>query len=151
MLYLNVEEDGRVETYQIPGEFGYTWKTYGPFCAPQGWHNFTFTSDANTPETRFLIKDSYGLIKACGGMDDFPMRFHTTLPSKYCTAPDAGYTPLQIRQRTQKILAAADQFISDAELAESGFRNPREAYEQDGVKMPPLTVDTRGCEELVMI
>ena len=65
------------------GQLGYTWKTYGPFCAEEGWHNFTYTSDSNPEETFFTITDSYGLIKAQGGMGDFPVRFHTLAPVSY--------------------------------------------------------------------
>ena len=64
------------------GEIGYTWKTYGPFCAYEGWHNFSYTSDHNPDETSFTITDSFGLIKARGGMSDLPNAFYTFAPSK---------------------------------------------------------------------
>ena len=69
----------------------------------------SYTSDANPDETSFTITDSFGLLKAKGGMADFPVTFHTTLPSKFCT-PEGGLSPLQIKQRTRKIAAANDQF-----------------------------------------
>ena len=37
---------GYTNTYML-GPFWGTWKTYGPFCAPEGTHTVTFTSDAN--------------------------------------------------------------------------------------------------------
>ncbi len=55
--------------YQIRGQLGYTYKSFGPFCAPEGWHRFTYTSDANPEETNFTITDSYGLIKAEGAVE----------------------------------------------------------------------------------
>ena len=114
------------------GQLGYTWKTYGPFCAEEGWHNFTYTSDSNPEETFFTITDSYGLIKAQGGMGDFPVRFHTLAPSKFCI-PDEGLTDAQHKKRNNKLFAYHDQFTPRAKLLEEGFGAPQDAW-------PPLTV-----------
>ena len=134
ILYINntAVTPNTIEHYRIDGELGYTWKSYGPFCAYEGWHNFSYTSDANPDETSFTITDSFGLLKAKGGMADFPVTFHTTLPSKFCT-PEGGLSPLQIKQRTRKIVAANDQFTPRHRLVEFGFAVPQDAW-------PPLTV-----------
>ena len=50
----------------------------------EGWHNFSYISDANPTETTFKIRDSFGLVKAQGDMTAFPVRFHTIAPSKFC-------------------------------------------------------------------
>jgi hypothetical protein len=125
-------EPNAIETYRIEGDLGYTWKSYGPFCAYEGWHNFSYTSDANPEETTFTITDSFGLIKAKGGMDSLPLRFHTTKPSKFCT-PDGGLTDLQRKQRNVKLIAAHDQFKPRSQLLSEGFAVPQDVY-------PPLTV-----------
>jgi hypothetical protein len=140
MLYINntAVQPNTIETYRIEGELGYTWKSYGPFCAYQGWHNFTYTSDANPEETSFTITDSYGLVKAQGDMNSLPLRFHTILPSKFCT-PDGGYTQLQTRQRVRKLIAAHDQTTPRAQLLEEGLAIPQDEYEQDGIIYPPLS------------
>ena len=114
------------------GQRGYTWKSYGPFCAQEGWHNFTYTSDGNPEETVFTITDSYGLIKAQGGMDDMPVRFYTYAPSKFCV-PDEGLTGEQSNKRNNKLFAYHDQFTPRATLIEEGFGAPQD-------KWPPLTV-----------
>ena len=126
MLYINntAVEPNTIEHYRIDGELGYVWKSYGPFCAYEGWHNFSYTSDANPDETSFTITDSFGLIKAKGGMDAFPVRFHTLLPSKFCT-PDGGLSALQLKQRNRKLIAANDQFTPRERLIASGFGVPR--------------------------
>merc|ERR1719389_764733 len=55
MLYINntAAIPNTIEHYRIDGELGYMWKSYGPFCAFEGWHNFSYTSDANPDETTF--------------------------------------------------------------------------------------------------
>lgn len=134
MLYINntAITPNAVETYRIDGQLGYLWKSYGPFCAYEGWHNFSYTSDANPDETSFTITDSFGLIKAQGGMDALPIRFHTLKPSKFCT-PDEGLDPLQLRQRNRKLIAANDQFTPRKQLLAEGWGVPQDVY-------PPLTV-----------
>jgi hypothetical protein len=111
MLYINntAVTPNTIEHYRLDGELGYTWKSYGPFCAYEGWHNMSYTSDANPDETSFTITDSFGLIKAQGGMDALPLSFHTLKPSKFCT-PEGGLDALQLRQRNRKLIAAHDQF-----------------------------------------
>ena len=116
----------------LRGQRGYTWKSYGPFCAQEGWHNFTYTSDSNPEETSFTITDSYGLIKAQGSMDDFPVRFYTYAPSKFCV-PDEGLTGELVTKRNNKLFAYHDQFTPCAKLNEEGFGCPQD-------KWPPLTV-----------
>ena len=111
---------------------GYTWKSYGPFCAQEGWHNFTYTSDGNPEETFFTITDSYGLIKAQGGMHDFPVRFHTLAPSKFCV-PDEGISAELANKRNNKLFGYHDQFTPRAKLIEEGFGAPQDVW-------PPLTV-----------
>ena len=140
MLYINNTSvsPNTIESYRIDGQLGYTWKTYGPFCAYEGWHNFTYVSDANPEETSFTITDSFGLIKAQGDMSSFPVRFHTILPSKYCTPEE--YTPLQKRQRVRKLIATHDQCTPREQLIEEGLAIPQDKYVQDGVTYPPLSV-----------
>ena len=134
MLYINntAATPNVIEHYRIDGELGYTWKSYGPYCAFEGWHNLSYTSDANPGETSFSITDSFGLIKAKGGMSDFPVTFHTLKPSKFCT-PDGGLNAIQIAQRNQKLIAAHDQFTPRDRLIAGGFGVPQDTW-------PPLTV-----------
>ena len=134
MLYINntSQEPNTIENYRIEGQLGYTWKSYGPFCAYEGWHNFSYTSDANPDETSFVITDSFGLVKAQGGMGSLPVRFYTHKPSKFCT-PEGGLTPQQLKQRTRKLLAAHDQALPRSRLLEKGLPVPQDEY-------PPLTV-----------
>ena len=142
MLYINntATTPYTIEHYRIDGENGYTWKTYGPFCAFEGWHNLTYTSDANPDETSFVVTDSFGLVKAKGGMDAFPISFHTTLPSKYCT-PSGGLSATQILQRNRKLVAANDQTTPRSLLEKEGFPVPQDS--RGG--RPPLTVyDNNG-------
>ena len=49
MLYINntAAVPNTIEHYRIDGDLGYMWKSYGPFCAYEGWHNMSYTSDAN--------------------------------------------------------------------------------------------------------
>ena len=134
MLYINntAVTPNSIEHYRIDGQLGYTWKSYGPFCAYEGWHNFSYTSDANPDETTFTITDSFGLVKAKGGMDAFPLSFHTLKPSKFCT-PDEGLDPVSLKQRTRKLVAAHDQFTPRERLIEQGWGVPQDVW-------PPLTV-----------
>ena len=101
MLYINNTsfEPNTIENHRIEGQLGYTWKSYGPFCAYEGWHNFSYTSDTNPEETSFVVTDTFGLVKAQGGMASMPLRFYTHMPSKYCT-PDGGLSAKQLKQRT---------------------------------------------------
>mmetsp|Transcript_10567 Transcript_10567/g.28103 ORF Transcript_10567/g.28103 Transcript_10567/m.28103 type:complete len:144 (-) Transcript_10567:399-830(-) len=114
------------------GELGYTWKTYGPFCAHEGWHNLTYTSDANPDETSYEVYDSFGLLKAKGGMSDFPKPFYTLAPSKFCN-PEGGLTSEQTRKRNRKLVAYHDQRKPRNQLLTEGFAVPQDAW-------PPLTV-----------
>jgi hypothetical protein len=134
MLYINntAVTPNTIEHYRLDGELGYTWKSYGPFCAYEGWHNMSYTSDANPDETSFTITDSFGLIKAQGGMDALPLSFHTLKPSKFCT-PEGGLDALQLRQRNRKLIAAHDQFTPRHRLEAEGFGVPQDTW-------PPLTV-----------
>ena len=134
MLYINntAVTPNTIEHYRIGGEHGYLWKSYGPFCAYEGWHNMSYTSDANADETSFTISDSFGLIKAHGGMDAFPVTFHTLQPSKFCT-PAGGLNALQQRQRNRKLIAAHDQYTPRDRLLAEGFGVPQDTS-------PPLTV-----------
>ena len=122
------------------GQLGYTWKTYGPFCAPEGWHNFSYFSDANPTETSCKIRDSFGLVKAQGDMTSIPVRFHTIAPSKFCV-PDDGLEGLSdelMAKRVQKLLAYNDQYKPAAQLREEGWAVPQDVW-------PPLTVyNTNG-------
>jgi hypothetical protein len=134
MLYINntAAVPNTIEHYRIDGDLGYMWKSYGPFCAYEGWHNMSYTSDANPDETTFTITDSFGLIKAKGGMDAFPIKFHTQKPSKFCT-PDGGLDEVQRRQRNRKLIAANDQFTPRERLEKQGWAVPQDVW-------PPLTV-----------
>ena len=118
------------------GSLGYTWKSYGPYCAPEGWHNLTYTSDANPQETSFTITDSYGLIKASGSMDDFPVSFHTISPAKFCN-PDGGLAFSEQQKRARKLLAFRDQYTPRVELEQKGFLVPQDAHPAGH---PPLSV-----------
>ena len=119
---------GRVRS----GEIGYTWKTYGPFCANEGWHNLTYTSDANPSETSYEVYDSYGLLKAKGGMSDFPTTFYTYSPSKFCN-PGGGLTSDQQTKRNRKLIAYNDQRTPRDQLLRQGHGVPQDV-------VPPLTV-----------
>ena len=129
------------------GQLGYTWKTYGPFCAPEGWHNFSYISDANPTETTFKIRDSFGLVKAQGDMTSFPVRFHTIAPSKFCV-PDDGLEGLSdelMAKRVQKLLAYNDQYKPAAQLREEGWAVPQDYRGPDG---GPLTVHDNSVEPI---
>ena len=127
LLRLSNATGGTVATYEIPAFWG-LWKSFGPYCAPAGAeHTFTFTSDANAVETTVTITDSFGLVKAKGGMDDFPMVFNTTAPSKWCIPAELGLVelPEELRfERARKIVAAHHQYHSRAELEKQGFITP---------------------------
>ena len=137
ILYINntETEPNSIETYAIEGFTHGLWKTYGPFCAYEGWHNLSFTSDANPDETTFTITDSFGLIKAAGGMSHFPKRFHTIAPSKFCT-PDGGLDSAQMRKRNRKLIAAKDQRRPREQLIAEGFAVPQDPWGE----YPPLSV-----------
>lgn len=144
ILYLNntTTDPPTIETHRIEGMLGYTWKSYGPFCAYEGVHNFTFTSDANPSETSYKITDSFGLVKAEGGMDSFPARFYTMAPSKFCT-PEIGtdkeeFTAKEMRQRNQKLVGFKDQYTPRNQLLEEGWGVPQDRRTPDG--WPLLTV-----------
>ena len=142
MLYINNTslEPNTIENYRIEGQLGYTWKSYGPFCAYEGWHNFSYTSDANPEETSFVVTDTFGLVKAQGGMASFPLRFYTHMPSKFCT-PDGGLSAKQLKQRTAKLLAAHDQTRPRHHLLEEGLAVPQDAW-------PPLTLFDNNHSDL---
>jgi hypothetical protein len=95
--------DNTFNTYRI-GPFWNMWHTAGPFCAPAGEHELTFTSDTNSGETTVRVHDSFGLVKAMGGMDDFPLKFKTTAPAKFCT-DDLTYE-LE-KERAKKLVRSA--------------------------------------------
>ena len=121
------------QKHVITNSVGFTWKTHGPYCAPQGWHNFTYTSDQNYVETTFTIRDSYGLIKAQGGMDAFPVRFYTMSPSKFCTPSGGVFSQEEQKKRNRKLLCYHDQFTPRATLEAEGYGVCQDDY-------PPLTV-----------
>ena len=119
-------------SWRLEGELGYTWKTYGPFCVHENWHNLSYTSDANPDETSYEVWDSYGLLKAKGGMLDFPASFHVLAPSKFCS-PSGGLSAEQQSKRNRKLLAANDQRTPRNQLVSHGWAVPQDVY-------PPLTV-----------
>ena len=77
ILRITNSSSGFVNTYEL-GAFWGMWKTFGPYCAPEGTHTFSYTSDANPSETTYTVTDSFGLVRAQGGMQDFPASFNTT-------------------------------------------------------------------------
>ena len=89
LLRLQNSTDNSTLTYEI-GSFWGLHRAFGPYCAPAGRHSISFTSDSNAVETTVKITDSFGLIKARGGMDDFPLEFNTTAPAKFCIPADLG-------------------------------------------------------------
>jgi len=131
MLSLSGTADDIIK-HAIRGNKGYMWKTYGPFCAPEGYHNLSYVSDINPEETTFTIKDSYGLVKAQGGMSDFPATFHTIAPSKFCS-PEGGLSDAVKIKRSRKLFAAHDQYMPRAELEKQGLAIPQDMH-------PPLSV-----------
>lgn len=102
-----------------------TWKTFGPFCAPEGQHNITFSSDANPSETTVTVTDSFGLIRAKGGMADFPITFETGAPNKFCN-PDGGLTDDQKLKRARKLVAYHDQWEPRSLLERRGREIPQD-------------------------
>ena len=92
----------------------------------------TYTSDANPAETSYEIHDSYGLLKAKGGMSAFPTTFHTLAPSKFCS-PSGGLTTELQSKRNRKLIAYNDQRTPRAQLQKQGFGVPQDVF-------PPLTV-----------
>lgn len=122
MVRITNTSSGFVNTYDLT-PFGGMWKTFGPFCAPEGTHTLSFTSDANPSETTVTVTDSFGLIRAAGGMMDFPMSFNTTSPSKFCM-PSGGFSETEKIKRAKKLIAYHNQFT------------PREILESEGAKVP---------------
>ena len=109
------------------GPFWGLWKSFGPFCAPAGRHSLTFTSDSNDVETTVKIVDSFGLVRAQGGMDDFPLEFNTSAPSKFCVPADLGVPTLSEelkKERARKLIASTHQYIPRVELERKGFGVP---------------------------
>lgn len=148
ILYLNntTTDPPTVETHRLQGQLGYMWKTYGPFCAYEGVHNLTFTSDANPEETSYVVRDSFGLVKAEGGMDSFPKRFYTMAPSKFCVPePPDQYTLKEQRQRNQKLIAFKDQEVPRDRLLQQGWGIPQNKRTPDG--WPLLTVYNNNGSE----
>tara|TARA_B110001452_G_scaffold29320_1_gene23042 strand:- start:106 stop:846 length:741 start_codon:yes stop_codon:yes gene_type:complete len=109
-----------------------TWKTFGPFCAPEGEHNITFSSDANPSETTVTVTDSFGLIRAKGGMADFPITFSTGAPNKFCD-PEGGLTDDQKIKRARKLVAYHDQWEPRSLLERRG----REVPQDQGLSVYP--------------
>ncbi len=108
LLRLHNSTDNSSATYEI-GPFWGLHRAFGPYCAPAGRHYFSFTSDSNAVETTVRITDSFGLIKARGGMDDFPLEFNTTAPGKFCIPADLGgeALPDELKhERAQKLVRA---------------------------------------------
>ena len=83
LLTLANSTSGEAATYEI-GPFHGLWSSFGPFCAPAGTHSIAFTSDSNPTETTVSIIDSFGLVRGRGGMQDFPITFNTSFPSRFC-------------------------------------------------------------------
>ena len=57
------------------------------------------------------MRDSFGLVRAKGGMADFPLAFSTGAPNKFCDPP-GGLTDDQksiIRQRMARVLSSGLQ------------------------------------------
>lgn len=129
LLRLENASDGSTNTYNI-GPFWDLWSTFGPYCAPAGEHSLTFTSDAEVIETTYRVIDSFGLVRAHGGMMDFPAKFNTTAPAKFCTPADHGAGQDGImnetlrKERARKLLAAHRQWV------------PRETLEREGLPVP---------------
>jgi hypothetical protein len=119
LLRLSNHSSGAVATYEIAPFWG-LWKTFGPFCAPHGEHSMTFTSDAQESETSFTILDSYGLVKARGGMNDFPVTFNVSAPSRFCSDPHL-LTEERSKERARKVIAYDLQFTPRAELQRTGW------------------------------
>ena len=119
LLRLTNHSTGAVATYEIAPFWG-LWKTFGPFCAPHGEHSMTFTSDAQETETSFTIIDSYGLVRARGGMSDFPAKFNVSAPSRFCSDPQL-ITKERSKNRARKIFAYSLQFTPRDELERTGW------------------------------
>lgn len=122
LVRLSNATSGFNNTYELTAFHG-MWKTFGPFCAPEGTHTLSFTSDANPSETSYTVTDSFGLIKAAGGMTDFPMSFNTTSPSKFCS-PEGGFDENEKIKRARKLIAYHNQFTPRAILESEGTTVP---------------------------
>ena len=133
LLRLANNTRGDISTYEVTPFWG-MWKTFGPYCAPAGTHTFSFTSDAESTETTFSIIDSFGLVKARGGMDDLPVTFNTTAPSKFCA--DAPLPFEVARERALKVMAYSLQFHSREELIEQGLEGEC-PYDKGYSVLPP--------------
>ena len=136
MLRLRNASSGGTNTYQI-GPFWGMHKAFGPYCAPEGEHELTFTSDAEAIETSVSITDSFGLVRLVAGMGDLPMKFNTSAPSKFCTPEDIGVEtlPYELRkERAEKILANSHQFTPRLTLERQGIPVP---YDQGYSVMDP--------------
>ena len=139
LLTLANSSSGVAATYEITPFHG-LWKAFGPFCAPAGTHTLSFTSDAQPVETTFSIIDSFGLVKGKGGMNDLPLTFNTSHPSRFCTDDNLGcdcdpdnWAPAisacsknacynsRNKERARKLFAYSLQFKSRSELASAGF------------------------------
>ena len=119
VLRLHNATSGLTSTYDI-GPFWGLWKSFGPFCAPEGQHTMSFTSDANPTETTLTITDSFGLVRGAGGMSDFPITFNTTAPNKFCEPPEGLPHELQ-KARARKIFAFSLQGKPRAEIERLGW------------------------------
>jgi len=128
LLRLENATDGSTATHEITPFWG-LWKSFGPFCAPAGSHTLAFTSDSNHVETTVRITDSFGLVKAQGGMGDLPLDFNTTAPAKFCLPADLGGLglPEELKfERARKLLAAHHQFTPRTVLERQGIHVPRD-------------------------
>lgn len=134
LLKLTNYTTGDVATHEI-GPFWGMWKTFGPFCAPAGTHSLTFTSDAQQEETTFSIIDSFGLVRGRGGMDDFPVKFNVSAPSRFCS-DDELITEELAKERARKIFAYDLQFTSRDELARTGWSSDC-PYDNGYTVLPP--------------
>ena len=122
VLRLVNETSGAVATYEI-GPFWGMHKAFGPYCAPPGRHSISFTSDGNEKETGVTVTDSFGLVRAKGGMADLPMEFNTSAPNKYCLADED--LPLEAqKEAARKAIAYKYQFYSRAEVERLGETAP---------------------------
>jgi len=124
-LRLHNATDGTVRVHEIRPFWG-MWKSFGPFCAPEGTHTMSFTSDANPTETTLTITDSFGLVRGAAGMFDFPISFNTTAPNKMCEAFDNG-TEFDLetqKKRARKVYHYSNQGVPRAELEERMDDNP---------------------------
>ena len=76
-------------------------------------------------ETTITVTDSFGLVRAKGGMSDFPVSFNTGAPNKFCDPP-GGLTDDQKIKRARKLVAYHDQFEPRPLLEQQGREVPQE-------------------------